>query len=167
MRAENSSENGQAIIEFALLLPFLILLIVNVVNFGAFIYDWITVTNAARTGAQYMIMGGATLGMPSPPSEAQIFALVQNDVVSLPNSDGVQVRVCTNNKLRDPRVVCVGPGSNTAPDDPEPDFYVLGTVDVTYTYRPIIPLWDFPAMNIHATIPPLTLHRRSIMRYMQ
>ena len=32
--------------------------------------------------------------------------------------------------------------------------YPVGAVDVTYTYLPFIPLWDFPALRIHATLPP-------------
>src|SRR4051794_26574796 len=45
---------GQSLVECALVIPLLLLLIVNVVNFGAFLYAWITVANAARTGAQYL-----------------------------------------------------------------------------------------------------------------
>ena len=37
IRTGNNSENGQALIEFALAFPLLFLLIVNVVNFGTFL----------------------------------------------------------------------------------------------------------------------------------
>jgi hypothetical protein len=52
-RAErpSRSEQGQALIEYALLLPLLFLLIVNTVNFGGFLFAWITVSNAARASA--------------------------------------------------------------------------------------------------------------------
>src|SRR5689334_16870203 len=51
------TSRGQALIELALILPLLLLLIVNVVNFGGLLYAWITVSNAARAGAQYSITG--------------------------------------------------------------------------------------------------------------
>ena len=51
------SDRGQSLIECALVLPLLMLLIVNVVNFGAIFYAWISVANAARTGAQYFTTG--------------------------------------------------------------------------------------------------------------
>ena len=55
--------------------------------------------------------------------------------------------------------------------DPEvtgsPALYVLATVDVTYTYQPIIPLWDFPLLKIHATLPPTTLHKTAVMRMLE
>ena len=41
---------GQALIEYLLVLPMVFLLLVNVVNFGGFFYAFITVANAARAG---------------------------------------------------------------------------------------------------------------------
>src|SRR5258708_13550470 len=51
---------GQALIEYILVLPMVFLLLVNVVNFGGFFYAFITVSNAAPAGADYAIMAGAT-----------------------------------------------------------------------------------------------------------
>ena len=47
---------GQALVEFALIVPMVFLLAVNAVNFGGFIFAWITVANAARAGAQYIVL---------------------------------------------------------------------------------------------------------------
>ena len=52
VNSRRQSCSGQALIEFSLVLPLLLLLIVNVVNFGGLLYAWVTVSNAARTGAQ-------------------------------------------------------------------------------------------------------------------
>jgi hypothetical protein len=30
-----------------------------------------------------------------------------------------------------------------------------------------VPLWDFPALGIHATLPATTIHRRASMRALQ
>jgi hypothetical protein len=159
----NESSSGQALIEFALILPLLFLLIVNVVNFGGFLYAWIAVSNAARSGAEYMIRGGASVGAPSPPTVTQVQDLVHQDLVSLPNGSGATVRVCTNNNS----VSSCGV-SYTPPADPENGSFVLAAIDVSYAYQPLIPLWEFPSLHIHATIPQnTTIHRQALMRVMQ
>ncbi len=157
------SERGQSLVEFALMLPLLFLLVANVVNFGSFCYAWITLTNAARAGAEYMMLGGASVNGPSAPTAAQVTTLVNSAAVRLPNIASLQVRVCTNNAGT---ISCSGPGTYTPPPDPETG-YVLGSVRVTYTYQPLIPLWDFPSLGIHATLPPTAMHRESRVRMLQ
>lgn len=44
---------GQSVVEFALLLPLLLLLVIGVVDLGRVYFSYITVTNAAREGARY------------------------------------------------------------------------------------------------------------------
>lgn len=169
--SNGNSENGQSLVEFALVVPLLLLLIINIVNFGGLFYTWITVAHAARTGAQYMILGGASIGMPSPPSNAEIVQLVTEDVPLPDKATLLQVRVCTNNNST---VSCAGSGTavDPPPDSPaepypEAGYFVLGTVDVTYQYQPFIPLWEFPGLAIHATLPPTTVQRRAAMRFIQ
>lgn len=163
---------GQALIEFALVLPLLFLLILNLVNWAAFIYAWITVANAARTGAQYMIMGGAWVNAPVPPDPAQVISLVTEDARWLPNRNSLTVRVCTKNGAD--AAVCSGTVPSPPPAwvsreevEPEPGYFVGAWVDVAYTYQPLIPAWDFPSLGIHLTIPPTTMHRRAVMRMVQ
>ena len=159
------SQRGQSLIEFALIFPLLFLLVANVVNFGAFCFAWITVTDAARAGAEYLMLGGISVGGPSPPTAAQVTTLVTNDVVALPNKASLEVRVCTNNNGT---TSCSGPGTYTPPFDPEDKTkYVLASVRVTYTYQPLIPLWEFPFLGIHATLPPTTIHRDAQVRMLQ
>ena len=151
-------DRGQALIEFALVLPVLFLLVINVVNFGGMLSAWVVVANAARAGAQYMIMSDAWLFGPSAPSAAAVTAIVTNDLSSLPNRQSAQVSVCIN----------VGgtasPAGCAAPADPEAANFNSASVNVTYTYRPLIPLWSFPRLGIHLTTPPTTIHRRVVMR---
>ena len=155
-------------VEFALLLPVLLLLVANVVNFGAFCYAWITLTDAARSGAEYMMLAGASVNGPSAPTGTQVRTLVTNDVVALPNRASLQVSVCTNNNTI---VTCSGTPTFTPVVDPEngtaPGKYVLASVRVTYTYQPLIPLADFPGLGIHVTLPPTTLHREAQVRMLQ
>jgi Flp pilus assembly protein TadG len=166
-------EQGHALIEYALLLPLLLLLIINIVNFGGFLFAWITVSNAARAGAQYEVLGGASPTAPAPTTPAQVAALVTNDISSLLKRDSLLVRVCTNNNgtitsacfNKNGPITC---STGSAPPlDPEPASYVLTTVDVTYTYNPYIPLFNFPRLGIRATLPPTTIHRMAVMRAMQ
>lgn len=171
MRAKNGGPEptaGQALIEFALVFPLLFLLIVNVVNFGQFLYAWITVANAARAGAQYMIMGGATVTSPAPATHGQVDALVRSDLVSLPNDAAAEVRVCT---IQPSSTTCTGTGGKALTFEPDPDsetgLYGRGVVDVTYVYEPLIPLWSWPALNIRATLPPTTIRAQSAMRLLQ
>ncbi len=156
-----TGSSGQSLVEFALILPLIFLLILNVVNFGGFLFAWITVANGARVGAEYLVRGTASLGKPSTPTAAQVTTLVTNDTSSLLNRASLQVRVCTNNNGT---IICTGSGTQTPPLDPEPDSFTLASVDVTYTYQPFLVAWDFSRLGIHLTLPATTIHRRAVMR---
>lgn len=157
--AATRRRQGQALIEFALLVPLVFILAVNAVNFGGFIFAWITVANAARAGADYMILSSDSPGAPTPATLTQIKALVTSDVASLINKSSITVTTCTNGTA----------SSNgcTTLTDPEAPSYTLATVDVTYTYKPLIPLFSFPDLGIGATLPSGTIHRKGVMRILQ
>ena len=154
-----SHRNGQALVEFALIAPLVFLLAVNAVNFGGFIFAWITVANAARAGAQYMVMSSASPGKPSPATSGQVTTLVTNDVTSLLNKSRIVVATCTN--------ATASSNGCTTLTDPEAPTYTLATVDVTYTYNPFIPLFSFPSLGISATLPSTSIHRKAVMRMLQ
>ncbi len=158
-----TNESGQALIEYILVLPLVFLLIVNAVNFGGFFYAFITVANAARAGADYAIMAGASVasGHISLASASQINTLITTDIASLPNNPSLSVNICQNNNTA---VATLSGTCSSIALDPEPTNYVLTSIDVTYTYVPFIPLFSFPNLNIYATIPPTTIHRRAVMR---
>ncbi len=50
--AWRKTETGQTLVEFALVLPMLLILMFGIVDFGRAFYTWLTVTNAAREGAR-------------------------------------------------------------------------------------------------------------------
>jgi len=149
---------GQALVEFALIIPLVLVLAVNAVNFGGFLFAWITVASAARSGAQYMIMSSASAGAPTAPTGALVTTLVTNDVFSLLNKASLVVTPCTNSTAS---AAC---GTSA---DPEAPTFTLATVDVTYTYRPLIPLFSFTNLGISATLPSGTIHRKAVMRMLQ
>jgi Flp pilus assembly protein TadG len=154
-----SRRKGQALVEFALLVPLVFLLAVNAVNFGGYLFAWITVANAARSGADYMSMSSASVGRPTAATLAQITTLVTNDVASLMNRSSLVVATCTNNTT--------AANGCTTFFDPEAPTYTLATVDVTYTYKPYIPLFSFPKLGIGATLPSSTIHRKAVVRMLQ
>jgi Flp pilus assembly protein TadG len=161
----NRGNSGQSLIEYLLLLPLLFLLIVNVVNVGGFFFAWITIANAARSGADYQILGGASAGSLTPATGAQITAMINQDTKWLPNQSSLSVNICQNNNGT---ITTLAGSCSSVPADPEPGSYVITTTDVTYTYQPFIPAgFQFPNLNVYVTIPPTTVHRRAVMRSLQ
>src|SRR5206468_9716178 len=53
-------ESGQALLEMAVVLPFLLILIFNAINFGYFFIIALNITAAPRSGVEYSIMGSST-----------------------------------------------------------------------------------------------------------
>lgn len=159
-----SDGGGQALMEYILMLPLLFILIVNVINFGGFFFAWITVSNAARAGADYMALGGASAGAPGTATATQIQSAIKADLASLPNNSSAVINLCVNNS----GTITAKLGTCTSvPSDPEPSSYNLVSVDVTYTYRPYIPAsFKFVGLNLYATIPTTTIHRRAVVRSM-
>ena len=156
------ADAGQALVEYILVLPFVFLLIVNIVNFAGFFYAWITVANAARAGADYAILGGSSVagGKIATPTGSQVQSLITNDISSLPNRASLVVNVCQNSGSA---VTTLAGTCGTVASDPESSYLI--SVDVTYTYQPFIPgTFRFPNLNIYATLPPTTVHRTTVMR---
>ena len=58
--ASDSRDRGSVAVEFALLLPVLLLLIFGIIDFGRAINDQITLTQAAREGARLASLGYST-----------------------------------------------------------------------------------------------------------
>jgi Flp pilus assembly protein TadG len=147
------------------------LLLVNVVNFGGFFYAFITVANAARAGADFAILGGASVasGHIALPGSSQITTLITTEIASLPNNPSLSVNVCQNNNgaFKTLSGSCSSFQSDPNATDPEPTNYVVTGIDVTYTYQPFIPLFSFPNLHINATLPATTIHRRALMRSLQ
>lgn len=53
-------ESGQAIVEFALTLPILLLLVFGIIDFGWLFFNKMGVENASREGARYAIVNSAS-----------------------------------------------------------------------------------------------------------
>ena len=108
------SDRGAAAVEFALLLPLLLLIVFGIVDFGRAINAQITLTQAAREGARALALGQATY---QTRADAAAIGLSGVTVTDLPDSNGV---------------TGCPPGSGQAGDD--------AVVQVTYTFTFITPV---------------------------
>ena len=104
---------GQALVEFALMLPLMLILIANIVNFAGFFSAFVEVGNASRSAGDYTIMGtvaysgsnaagvaGPTLHAPSDnrSAGAQLVAnMLGTDMLALTNRSSINVRLCELN----------------------------------------------------------------------
>ena len=76
-----TSSRGQGMVEFALILPVLLLLLVIAVDFGRVFFQWVGVSNASRIGANYAARNPDVWGMPGDPAGQNEYAnLVARDL---------------------------------------------------------------------------------------
>jgi Flp pilus assembly protein TadG len=136
-RRREKGEKGQAIVEFALLVPIFLILLFAIVDFGMGFYSWITVTNSAREGARL----GAVQA-----TEQQIIDRV-HDASDLINEDTKMIVTVTN----------------SADTGGQPGESVV--VQVDYDYDLITPLASLVAFVSGDIIgPTLTLSSTAEMR---
>ena len=157
--------SGQALIESALIIPFVLAIILNAVNFGYFYYVAQNMSAAVRTGALYSIIGGATPGAPGLPSPGAasditgVANLIYQDMLgALPSSGNAAVRVCSitagsgtgiTGTGAATKTQCTTIGTATFPAidaDPEAPTFLLNRVDVAYSFSPLIPGTPFGAV---------------------
>lgn len=73
-RANLKNKRGQAMVEFALVLPILLLLLLGIMEFGLVFHEYLVVTHAAREGSRVATLGG---------SDAEIMTTVSNAAASI------------------------------------------------------------------------------------
>ena len=115
------SEEGVALVEFALVLPILALLLFAMIDFGKAFNDWIDETHLANEGARWAVVdrnpGGGSL---------QQYLVDQATTAELRNGGTASVA--------NPAEVCISfPSGTSNVGDP-----VLVTVSATYNWLPII-----------------------------
>ena len=62
IRAILKKKRGQAIVEFALILPVFILILLGIMEFGLVFHQYLVVTAASREGARVAALGGSDAG---------------------------------------------------------------------------------------------------------
>lgn len=137
-------ERGVAVVEFALVLPLLVLILFGIIEFSLILYNKAIITNASREGAR----SGILYRYPTP-TTAQLQTLVsgvvnqycQNRLISLGGSNTVRTTV-----------IQAGPN----PGDPL-------TVRVDYNYRFLV-LPNFVSSLMNYSSQGLPLRAETIMR---
>lgn len=180
-----STDQGQSLIETALMLPILLLLTFNAINFGYFFFVAVNLASAPRSGAQYAILGFDTpqsldLPPPGPPSNSTTISFVTYEDMRgvLSGSSSATVQVCSTKvgpvvgTGSSTTTACVKYGSGasyTPAPDPEAPLFRLARVDVVYLLQPIIPAFQLPTPAGHISLvilPSLNMHRQVSMREM-
>jgi hypothetical protein len=77
--SEQPISRGQALVEFALVLPILALLLVVAVDFGRVFFGWVSLTNAARIGANF---AGYTPNLMTSPTLRDDYGTLIEDAVT-------------------------------------------------------------------------------------
>jgi Flp pilus assembly protein TadG len=102
-------EDGQALVEFALVLPILLMLATAITSFGLVFYHYITIEDAVRSGARTLSLGRGS----SAPSPNDPCSLAMNETVNSAIDAGL-----TNNNVHliIAGTPAAGPCSGTGPE---------------------------------------------------
>ena len=73
------SQEGSAAVEFAVVLPILMLLLAGFFDFGWLFFWKQSVTNASRAGARYAVQAKLVGGVSTPYTDAEINTMVKNN----------------------------------------------------------------------------------------
>jgi Flp pilus assembly protein TadG len=129
---------GQSMVEFALVFPIFIVLLIGLVEGGRYVFYAESLNHAAREGARYAIIHGgnssAPTGPPHDPTGAAVQQAVRDAAVGFGDPDAIEFPVGpTWSPLNNDR------GSNV-------------TVTVEYTYMPVVPVFGAITVEAEATL---------------
>ena len=148
MRKWARTEDGVAAVEFALLVPIIMTLLVGIVDFGMFIHAHMRLEDLSRAAVQYVVLGGNPDDMPGAVIESS--QLYDNSVAAGQPLVYTATHAC---ECRD--------GVETSCDEPacDSDDYIRSfyKVEVEGSYTPILP---YPGMQ-----SPFALTGESRMQY--
>lgn len=142
------SQRGAQVVEFALVFPFLLLIILLVIDFGFLVYNKAIITNASREAAR---AGTVLTATPWTPAAVKAVACnyAQNLLIS-PMSGTHIANTCGG--TADPVIAVSNPAGNVPPQFGNPI-----TVTVTYAYRGFlnptstwllsVPVWSLTAAS--------------------
>ena len=183
------SDSAQSMTETALLLPILMILALNTINFGYFFFVAVNLASAPRQGVEYSVQGFNTPSAQSFPTAGPCATTATNTVSYLTYDDmsgplagvspcststnNASVQVCSqsiglnNQGQTNQTAQCqqFGPTATFAApaSDPESPGFVLHRVDVQYTVTPLIKSGIFNLVMPRS----LSFHRQVSMRAVQ
>jgi Flp pilus assembly protein TadG len=165
---------GEALVEVALIAPFVFFLVVLVINFAGLIGAWMVVANAARAAADYTILSGSSAGLPPEATSTSLQNLINADMAALPGLSSTNPNACVqeNNNGTITPIVEMGSSGCANYSDPPSDGediasgsstqYINLAVDITYTYTPFMVGSRF--LGYFLPNIPTSVHQRAVMR---
>jgi TadE-like protein len=186
--------SGQALVETVLLVPLLLIIILNAVNFGYFFLMALNITSASRSSTIYSIMGSSTpaaIGLPKAGpvgTTTTVSYLAIQDLTGAVSSPSTNagVQVCSpsvgilnagtvNQKSQCTTIGSIGSFPAAQPDpelngDSTAPAFMLNRVDIAYQFTAPIPLFPFDAIVLVSPAcnasGTCTFYRHSVMRVM-
>jgi TadE-like protein len=161
------SDSGQSLLETILVIPLLLLIVANAINFGYFFLMALNLSAASRSSTLYSIMGSASPPSTSYPSAGPTTSTLSVSYLTYQDLTGsvydpsgsASVQVCSpsigvrNGGTTTETAACSSFPSGTtfpAPDsDPELNAgntapaFILQRVDIKYTFTPPLPAMPF------------------------
>jgi len=153
---------GQSLVEFALVLPIFVLVLLGILDFGFLLSDRMTVINAANEGAQY----GSTLSSANWPNmQADVTTQVDSVVAGLTTSNlTINVTCWVPNTSNSPATWTLCSGCTTTSCSSWPTTGLQGDavqVSVTYPYQPFFPLFHGTTINFSSSVQMVIYPRSS------
>ncbi len=141
-RMNNRKEKGQAAVEFALTIVFVMLLILAAIELTVMIYTYTVLADAAKEGVRYAIVHGTGLGAPNCSGPG-------GGGISCTDSGAANVKAAVNKytslSFHDSSAMTVLPTYPDASSVPPNRVRVT----VSYNYQPIFGL-GWPSVTVHA-----------------
>ncbi len=163
-------DEGQSLVELALMVPIFTILVCYAVDFGFFLLVATSLNSAARNAVEYAIQGTSSPAQAAVPGATAVSNLAIASIgLSSVSTATVSTRVCSSavgTNATGNTAQCATPSTGAGavtgtPDiDPESPQFQLNRVDVVYTVTPPVPI---PV----SIFPTLTFHRMVEMRRMQ
>ena len=88
MSLRGQREDGQAMVEFALILPIFLLILCGIIDFGWLFYNQLSLNNVCREGARYAVVNTADNA-----DTQAIINHIENSAIHVFANDGVEITV--------------------------------------------------------------------------
>lgn len=85
---KDKREDGQAMVEFALILPIFLLILCGIIDFGWLFYNQLSLNNACREGARYAVVNTA-----EDANTQAIINHIENSTTTVFANDGVDIEI--------------------------------------------------------------------------
>ena len=124
LRGIHKASKGQSLVEFAMVLPLLVILIFGIIDFGMGLRSYISLTNATREGARFAAVGNLAGAYPADCDGATNTTVIGRVCVAIEGLD----------------LSALNDVSVTYPDGQAPGNSIVVSAQYTYTF--ITPLGD-------------------------